>query len=128
MASDDLAGRLAALSPAKREQLLARLQERAAEREAPADSLEPAPRHAPLPLSFGQQQLWLLEQLAPGLPLYNIAAAVEIAGHLENGSLAAALGGVIDRHEALRTRMSMAAAGGGARHAVAEVAPAGAML
>jgi amino acid adenylation domain-containing protein len=126
MAGDDLAGRLAALSPAKREQLLARLQERAAEREAPAGSLEPAPRHAPLPLSFGQQQLWLLEQLAPGLPLYNIAAAVQIAGHLENGSLAAALGGVIDRHEALRTRMSMAAAGGGARHAVAEVAPAGA--
>ncbi|HYL04848.1 MAG TPA: condensation domain-containing protein, partial [Thermoanaerobaculia bacterium] len=124
MAGDDLAGRLAALSPAKRERLLARLQERAAEREATAGGLEPVPRHAPLPLSFGQQQLWLLERLAPGLPLYNIAAAIQIAGHLEDGALAAALGGVVDRHEALRTRISMAAAGGG-RHAVAEVAPAG---
>src|SRR5579864_4500175 len=100
MAADDLAGRLAALSPEQRERLLARLQERAAGRETAAGdgletaagALETAPRDAPLPLSFGQQQLWLLEQIAPGLPLYNIAAVVEICGPLDTTALGLALG------------------------------------
>ena len=106
MTGDDLSARLGTLSPAKRELLLARLAGRAAEREAAGGgTLAPVPRDRPLPLSFGQRQLWLLEQLAPGLPLYNLAAAVELAGPLDGAALAAALYGVLARHAALRTRL-----------------------
>jgi amino acid adenylation domain-containing protein len=58
---------------------------------------------APLPLSFAQRRLWLLEQLAPGGSAYHIAGAVRLAGRLHPGALGAALGEVIRRHEALRT-------------------------
>ncbi|HEX3555022.1 MAG TPA: amino acid adenylation domain-containing protein, partial [Thermoanaerobaculia bacterium] len=56
-----------------------------------------------LPLSFSQQRLWLLDQLAPGNPFYNLSAAVRIAGELRVDALEAALREVVRRHETLRT-------------------------
>src|SRR5439155_25359496 len=58
-----------------------------------------------VPLSFGQEQLWFLDRLAPGLPTYNIAEAVRMVGRLEVGALAGALAGLRARHEVLRTRL-----------------------
>ena len=58
-----------------------------------------------VPLSFGQEQLWFLDRLAPGLPTYNITGAVRMVGRLEVGVLAGALAGLRARHEVLRTRL-----------------------
>jgi len=67
------------------------------------------PRRSPdlteLPLSSGQEQLWFIDQFAPGLPTYNITGAVRIAGPLDVQALNDALDAVVARHETLRTRL-----------------------
>ncbi len=63
----------------------------------------PGPRGGDAPLSFAQQRLWFLDQLAPGSPLYNVAFALRADGPLSPAVLAAALAAVAGRHEALRT-------------------------
>jgi amino acid adenylation domain-containing protein len=65
--------------------------------------LVPVPRDGEIPLSFGQQRLWVLDRLEPGSPVYNIAQAVRLRGRLDAGVLGRALGEVVRRHEALRT-------------------------
>ncbi|MFF7474805.1 non-ribosomal peptide synthase/polyketide synthase [Streptomyces sp. NPDC008092] len=58
-----------------------------------------------LPLSFGQQRMWFLNQLdEPGSEgAYNVPLALRISGELDVTALKAALGDVADRHETLRT-------------------------
>ncbi|HEY2740284.1 MAG TPA: amino acid adenylation domain-containing protein, partial [Thermoanaerobaculia bacterium] len=63
----------------------------------------PRVRDIDLPLSFAQQRLWLIEQLAPGSTLYNVPIALRASGDLSVGVLARVLGEVVRRHEALRT-------------------------
>ena len=43
----------------------------------------PVSREGVLPLSFGQQRLWFLDQLVPGSPFYNVPAAVRLRGQLD---------------------------------------------
>ena len=50
----------------------------------------PPRRVGPLPLSFSQEALWFLDQLAPGQPTFNVTAAVRIAGPLDLGALGGA--------------------------------------
>nr|WP_244239126.1 non-ribosomal peptide synthetase [Corallococcus carmarthensis] len=57
----------------------------------------------PLPLSFAQQRLWLIDQLEPGSALYNVPVAVRLEGHLRPDVLERALQEVVHRHDALRT-------------------------
>jgi len=56
------------------------------------------------PLSFAQQRLWLVDQLAPGDPAYNIHGAVRLCGALDAPALARALSAIAARHEPLRSR------------------------
>jgi amino acid adenylation domain-containing protein len=56
-----------------------------------------------LPLSFGQERIWFLEQLAPGSATYNMPVQVELSGALGFGALSSALSEVVRRHESLRT-------------------------
>ncbi len=79
-------------------------------------ALRPSPRHADLPLSFAQERLWFLEQLAPGSAAYHIPAAVRLRGELRPHALGRSLTQVAGRHEALRT--SFPAAGGRPRQRI----------
>ena len=55
------------------------------------------------PLSFAQERLWFLYQLAPRSTLYNLPMVLRLDGPLRADALAAALAGVERRHAVLRT-------------------------
>ncbi|HEY8105843.1 MAG TPA: condensation domain-containing protein, partial [Gemmatimonadales bacterium] len=65
--------------------------------------LESTAREGPLPLSFAQQRLWFLDQLAPGNTVYNVPHAVVLTGALDLPSLGRSVGEIVRRHEVLRT-------------------------
>jgi len=81
----------------------------------------PVPRDRELPLSFAQQRLWFLDQLAPGNPAYNVPWAVELRGALAVEALARTFAEVARRHEVLRTTFAPSSRGG--REAVQVIAP-----
>jgi len=63
----------------------------------------PIARGGELALSYAQQRMWFLHQLAPASPAYHIALGRHLRGPLDAGALASALGELIARHEVLRT-------------------------
>ncbi|HEX3128840.1 MAG TPA: non-ribosomal peptide synthase/polyketide synthase [Thermoanaerobaculia bacterium] len=101
--------------------LAARVDEARAEGR-PAPPILPVPRTGdPLPASFAQERLWLLDRLTPGLPVYNVPLALRLSGELDRECLEAALNAVVERHEALRT--TFREAGGSAWQVVAPFEP-----
>lgn len=54
--------------------------------------------------SFGQERIWLLEQIDCGAALYNICYALHLKGSLNVTALKSALCALVQRHETLRTR------------------------
>ncbi|MFD4766595.1 amino acid adenylation domain-containing protein [Streptomyces niveus] len=100
---EDLRRRLASLEPARREQLLRELRAGRA-LSAAQDAIPPAGRDRRLPLTFAQSRMWVMDRLAPGLPLYNTPLAMRLRGPLDRAALLSALDTVVARHEVLRTR------------------------
>ncbi len=58
---------------------------------------------APQPLSFPQERLFLLDQIMPGLPAYNVPTLVRVGTTLDERLLQTALDTIVARHEILRT-------------------------
>ena len=63
-----------------------------------------ADRDQPLPLSYGQQQMWFLHRLDPQSAEYHVPFAVRLRGTLDAPALRASWQQLVDRHEILRIR------------------------
>jgi amino acid adenylation domain-containing protein len=68
-----------------------------------AIAIDRVARTGPLPLSFSQEALWFLDQLAPGRPTFNVHAALRVTGPLDPSALERSLDQMARRHESLRT-------------------------
>ena len=69
--------------------------------------LHPVPRGRPLPLSFAQQRLWMIEQMNPGGSGYHVGLRLRLEGALSVSALRWAIVELVRRHESLRTRFPM---------------------
>ncbi|MFJ1709970.1 condensation domain-containing protein, partial [Kitasatospora sp. NPDC088346] len=71
--------------------------------EDPRPTLRRTDRPTTLPLSPAQQRLWFLDGMEQGA-VYNVPITLTLRGEVNGTALAEALGDLIGRHEALRTR------------------------
>ncbi|MFG3302960.1 amino acid adenylation domain-containing protein [Micromonospora chersina] len=72
---------------------------------APAAArITPRPPGAEVPLSYAQERVWFMDQLAPGEAAYHIAVPLRVRGPLDVEALRAALAALGARHESQRTR------------------------
>jgi amino acid adenylation domain-containing protein len=73
--------------------------------EKPAEA--PAKEVPEIPLTEGQQQLWLIAQLSPeASKAYNQVVALRVRGPFDLAAFQGAVAQLVDRHEALRTTIS----------------------
>jgi amino acid adenylation domain-containing protein len=77
---------------------------RAIDEGQPVQRIVPSERTGSAPLSFTQQQFWLLAQAEPG-SCYNVCSALKINGPLQIQGLEQALNMIVERHEILRTNV-----------------------
>jgi amino acid adenylation domain-containing protein len=90
-------------SAARAALLASRLRKRDAETSA-QHRIQPREDGTTVPLSYAQERVWFMDQIAPGEAAYHIAVPLRIRGPLDVAALRAALAGLVARHESLRTR------------------------
>jgi natural product biosynthesis luciferase-like monooxygenase protein/FkbM family methyltransferase len=96
------------ISAEKLDLLIRKIQQKKAPERSPSPRIARRERpEEPSPLSFGQQQLWFMEQMGPGSAVYNLPAAIRCEGDLAIGVLERCLAEIERRHEALRTRFTV---------------------
>src|SRR6516164_2199395 len=61
------------------------------------------------PLSLGQQRLWYLDQLHPGIPAYNVAFGMRLRGNLNRPAIEASVQEITKRHDILRSTFKIQA-------------------
>ncbi len=71
--------------------------------ETAPETIPPHPENAPIPLSFQQERLWILNQIEPGRATFNFTSALRLRGRLDDSALATALSSLVARHGILRT-------------------------
>lgn len=99
----DSARRIAGLSPAKLAMLARRLKEKKAPGERPPIIQRRDESETLIPLLPSQQGVWLISQLHPDLPFYNLPGSWPFKGKLNLNALEQALNETVRRHEILRT-------------------------
>ncbi|TNF57031.1 MAG: amino acid adenylation domain-containing protein, partial [Burkholderiales bacterium] len=89
-----------------------------ADKQAALDAGPEAPRapvaqesDAPAELSFSQERMWFMHQLAPDSSAYNVPLALRLRGPLDGHALEQALQHMVARHDILRTRFVNTAQG-----------------
>lgn len=58
---------------------------------------------APVPMSFSQELLWMLDRATPGLTAYNLSLSFRLRGPVDVNALERALSLLAERHESLRS-------------------------
>ncbi len=91
------------LSEAKRALLEKMLQGNLPQTRTTVGAIPRRSQDGPIPLSFMQQQFWLLSQLSPNTPAYNQGLDIRLPGPLIVSALQQSLDEIIRRHEAWRT-------------------------
>ena len=76
-------------------------------RSEPTPTIQPAALGTAFPLSFAQQRLWFLYQLAPDNPFYNVPAAIRLTGSLDQAALERSFNEIVRRHNTLRTTFTI---------------------
>ncbi|MFH8467049.1 amino acid adenylation domain-containing protein [Streptomyces sp. NPDC017991] len=71
--------------------------------ETPSTRIGDLPRPTPLPVSYGQQALWLIDQLGGPGGRYVVPVVLRLGGDLDPDVLITAVRDVVSRHETLRT-------------------------
>ena len=66
-------------------------------------TIVPVSRDGELPITFAQESLWAIDQLAPATGAYNIPRALRLKGHLVTEVLQRSIDAIVSRHESLRT-------------------------
>ncbi|MFC9220049.1 amino acid adenylation domain-containing protein [Streptomyces hygroscopicus] len=70
-------------------------------------AITPVPRDQALPLSYGQEGMWLSEQMQPGSPEWVAPLWIRLPAGWTEDTVRAALAALVERHEALRTRYAV---------------------
>lgn len=60
-----------------------------------------------IPASFAQRRVWVLDQVNPGTPVYNIFSGLRLLGPLDVVALRRALTEICNRHDVLRTTFAL---------------------
>ena len=98
--------RIAGLSP-KKQELLARVLEQE-QLDFSRVVIGPRKQDSPYaPLSFAQERLWVLYQLDPNRPIYNVPDAHYLKEKVDIDALQRSLCEIVRRHESLRTTFQM---------------------
>ncbi|HEX2095542.1 MAG TPA: condensation domain-containing protein, partial [Longimicrobiaceae bacterium] len=84
-------------------ELMALLLEEAGIESAGPEVIRPRPPGTRIPLTFSQKRIWFLEQLEPETRIYNDVMGMRLVGELDRAAMEAAVRGVVERHESLRT-------------------------
>lgn len=98
----DVNERIARLSPEQRALLERLLRKERASESTTAIRPRPTPS-VDLPLSFGQQRLWFLDQMEPGRSVYNVFDSYALEEPIDPGIAERSVNEIVRRHEALRT-------------------------
>lgn len=67
-------------------------------------TIQPRPCSGDIPLTFGQERLWRIDQMQTGITAHNLRAVFRLQGKLDINMLQQSLQEIVCRHDILRTR------------------------